>query len=159
MGNNINAASIKLYQSESDYLNKRNMVAGASTDIRGLAIFSGLLPIKYYFSVDKGCLTNMFAGVVTDASLVQGQRHNVTCIVDETGTLNIRNTSANPYDVWLNGELLVSAMPGNTSETYIAKKGFHQIRVIQKSGYLITPTDKTYNGNINCNSILTCTFP
>lgn len=159
LGNPVIGASVKLYNSESNYQNATNQLQTTKTSgSNGVVLFDNLSAIKYYFSADKDCLTNAFGGVATD-NLYANSKNNVTCILSPSGTLVINNTSTNPYDVYINDVLQIPNMTGGTSQSFKAGKGTYKIRVIQKSGYLLTPTDKTYTGSISCGTILTCTFP
>lgn len=49
---------VKLYESQSDWNSKTNEIDQATTDSNGVVHFDGLEPIVYFFSAEKGALTN-----------------------------------------------------------------------------------------------------
>jgi hypothetical protein len=137
-----------------------NEVQGSKTsDSKGVALFDNLSSIKYYFSADKDCLTNAFGGNVTSNALTPSMKSMVTCILSKSGTLKINNTSSNPYDVYINGVLKITNMAGGSTQSFKAGTGTYNIRVLQKNGYILYPTDKTFSGSISCGTTLNCTFP
>jgi len=160
LGNPVTGATVKLYSSETNYSNGTNEVQGSKTsDSKGVVLFDNLSSIKYYFSADKDCLTNAFGGVATSNALTSSTKNMVTCILAKSGTLKINNTSSNPYDIYINGVLKITNMAGGTTQSFKAAIGTYNVRVLQKSGYVFTPTDKTYSGSISCGTVLNCTFP
>lgn len=159
LGNVIPSAIVKLYASESDYRSGTNSLSIKYSNSSGIVTFDNLTSMKYYFSADKDCLSNIFGGNATSSSLVLNQKNNVVCVLGKTGTLKFTNLSSNPYDVYLNGTLTIQNMPGGVVREYTAPIGNYSIRVLQKSGYLLYPTDKTYTGSLTCGFTLSTTFP
>lgn len=160
LGNAVSGASVKLYSSVTDWTNGTNQILTTlTTDAAGVVKFSPLSAIKYYWYVSSGCKNNSYGSNTTTNALTANTNNTVTTIVDGTGTLIINNTSTNPYDVYINNVLQVSSMPGGTSKQFSAPVGAYIIRVLQKSGYLVFPTDKTYNVNLTCGGTITTTFP
>ena len=77
-----------------------------------------------------------------------------------TGTLKFISNSTNPYKIYLDGNIIFSSFPGGATDyEYFVPTGFHTIRVLQLSGYLLAPTDKTYTGTVTCGANLVTTFP
>lgn len=160
LGNPVSGATVKLYSTVNDWNNETNQVLTTqSSNASGIVTFSPLSPIKYYWKVVKDCQNNYSGTVTTTNALTANMNNIVTSVLAKTGTLTFKNTSTNPYDVFVNGVLTVSNMAGGTTQSFIAPIGSYSIRVLQKSGYLISPTDKTYVGSISCGTTLTTTFP
>lgn len=160
LGSPVVGATVKLYSSESDYLNERGQIQGSKTsNSAGVVLFENLSSIKYYFSANKDCLTNAFGGVATSTVLASNTKNMTTAVLAKSGTLKITNTSSNLYDIYINGILEIPNMAGGTTSSFKAGVGTYNIRVLQKTGFLLIPTDKTYSGSITCGSTLTCTFP
>lgn len=159
LGNLIQGATVKLYPSETDYKNQTNSLSVKTSNASGVVTFDNLTSIKYYFSADKDCLSNAFGGVATASSLVLNQKNNSVCVLGKTGTLKFTNLSSNPYDIYINGTLTIQNMPGGAIRQYLAPAANYSIRVLQKSGYILFPTDKTYTGSLTCGLTLTTTFP
>jgi hypothetical protein len=160
LANPVNGATVTLYGSEHDYLNQTNPIgAPVTTGADGVAQFSaGLMPLSYYWVASKGCTNNWFGTITTSGPLIANTVYTVNSIIADTGILTFVNTSTNPYAVYLFGESFGTAAPGATL-SYHALAGSYSIRVVQQSGYALTPTDETYNGNLNCGGALTTTFP
>jgi hypothetical protein len=76
-----------------------------------------------------------------------------------TGTLSFVNTSSNPYRVYINGKEEFSLTGEKSLLMNNMPTGSYSIRVLQVSGYLLFPTDKTYNGTLNCGTTLIVAFP
>jgi hypothetical protein len=64
-----------------------------------------------------------------------------------------------PYDIYINSVLQVSSMAGGTSRQFTGAVGTYIIRVVQKSGFVLFPTDKSYTANLTCGGTVTTTFP
>lgn len=159
LGNASVGASVILYASLSDYQNNVNMTAIATTDVTGTVTFSNLSAIKYYWFAQKGCLNNVFGTSTTTTALTANVTNSLTCVMAGTGQIKFVNTSTNPYRIYVNGQVYTDLNGGSIQTTGYAAVGSYNIRVLQLSGYLVTPTDKTYTGNVNCGGILTVTFP
>jgi hypothetical protein len=160
LGNSVTGATVKLYSSESNYLNEGSQVQTSKTSgSNGVVLFENLTSIKYYYNAEKDCLTNAFGAVTTTNNLSANYKNTVTVVLSKSGTLKINNISTNPYDVYINGVLKITNMAGGNLKTFKVGLGTYNIRVLQKSGYILYPTEKTYTGNISCGSVLTCTFP
>ena len=160
LGNSVSGASVKLYSNVTDWTNGTNQILTTlTTDAAGVVKFSPLSTIKYYWFVSNGCKNNSYGSNTTTNALTANTNNTVTTIIDGTGTLIINNTSTNPYDVYINNVLQVASMAGGTSKQFSAPVGAYIIRVLQKSGYLVFPTDKTYNVNLTCGGTVTTTFP
>lgn len=75
-----------------------------------------------------------------------------------TGTIQFVNNSTNPYSVYLNGAFK-QTMPGKTSVTFTVNYGYYTCRVVQQSGFVLTPTDQSYSGTVSASSNLIVSFP
>lgn len=71
-----------------------------------------------------------------------------------SGSIVLNNLSANYYSVYVNGVLTVT-LKGYT-DTLLTNKpnGNYNFRVVQVTGYLITPTDKTFQQTVESNTII-----
>jgi len=65
----------------------------------------------------------------------------------ETGTLVLLSQSNNPYSLYVDGDLLES-LPGNSRREITLSTGNHNIRVVQESGFVVFPTEKSEVINI-----------
>jgi PKD repeat protein len=160
LGNAVSGATVKLYSSLTDWTNGTNqLLTTLTTNASGVVKFSPLSAIKYFWYVNSGCRNNFLGGSTTTNALTANITNTVTTIIDGTGTLVVNNTSTNPYDVYINSVLQVASMAGGTSRQFTAPVGTYVIRVVQKSGFLVFPTDKSYNANLTCGGTVTTTFP
>jgi PKD repeat protein len=160
LGNAVSGATVKLYSSLSDWTNGTNqLLTTLTTNASGVVKFNPLTAIKYFWLVSSGCRNNILGGSTTTNALTANVTNTVTTIIDGTGTLVVNNTSSNPYDVYINSVLQVASMAGGTSRQFTAPVGTYVIRVVQKSGFVVFPTDKSYNANLTCGGTVTTTFP
>ena len=160
LGNPVAGALVKLYSTLTDWTNETNQILTSQTsNTNGVVTFAPLSAISYYWKISSGCQNNIFGSNTTSAALSSNTTTTVTSIIGGTGIIALTNSSSNPYDVFINGTLQVSSMPGGTSKNLIAPVGSYSVRILQKSGYLITPTDKTYTGSVACGGTLIVSFP
>jgi PKD repeat protein len=160
LGNPVSGAIVRLYSTLTDWTNETNQTFTPQTsNTTGVVTFSPLSAISYYWKITSGCQNNIFGSNTTTTALSANTTTAVTSVIAGTGIIALTNASSNPYDVFINGTLQVSSMPGSTSKNLIAPVGSYSIRILQKSGYLITPTDKTYTGNVQCGGTLLVNFP
>jgi hypothetical protein len=159
LGNTVQGALVALYSSESDFNNDVNRVNLQTTDSKGIVTFSNLQAIKYYWFAQNGCRNNIFGSVMTTNPITANIKNTVTTILQSTGVLKFVNTSTNPYHVYVNNQLYTDLAGGATKSTEFALAGSYTIRVVQISGYIVSPTDKTYTGTLSCGGTLTTTFP
>ncbi len=109
LGNSVAGASVRLYKNAQD--------SGITqiSDTSGIVIFRNLDPELYYWFAAKGCATNRISQNTLNRSLIEGAILYGYSIMYETGTLKIKNTSAEPYKV---SDLFFNiTLPGDT--TYI----------------------------------------
>lgn len=160
LGNPISGASVKLYASQTDWNNSANQVGSTQfADASGLVTFTDLSNIQYYWFAEKDCQNNVNGAITTTTSLTAGITNTVNVIISSTGTLKFVSTSNNPYRIFINGTASFD-MNGNTTQyKYFMPVGSYSLRVLQLSGYVFTPTDKTYTGTFGCGQTLTVTFP
>src|SRR5690242_15588269 len=74
------------------------------------------------------------------------------------GHIQLINNSSNPYQVSLNGKAIAN-MPGGTLKVLDVDAAYDTVKVLQLSGYILYPTEKTYMGNVECNKIMVVSFP
>lgn len=159
-GSIVPGATVKLYTSLTDFQNGTNVNLSGVTDNTGVATFTDVAAINYYFYVQNGCKDNYNGQVGTTSPVTANIVNYAAVSLSSVGTLKISNTSANPYKVYVNGNLTISSLPGNSVFTLTeSPAGNYTIRVVQISGYVLTPTDKTFTGVLTCGGTLTTTFP
>ena len=160
LGNPISGASVKLYYTNTDWNNDTNQIGQTQTsDLTWKVVFPNLSAIKYFWFAEKDCENNVYGAATTSNPLTGGIKNTVTSVLSGTGTLVFGNNSKNPYHVYLNGTLAFDLNGGSTMTYRYQQLGSYTIRVLQISGYVVTPTDITYTGTLNCGGTLTTTFP
>ena len=81
LGNVVEGATVKLYETEEDYRADENAAFGpAISDAKGLVKFKALKPMAYYIYVEKGDQRNDGAGVLT-AVLEEGKVNKVNVVI------------------------------------------------------------------------------
>lgn len=80
------------------------------------------------------------------------------CQSQVTGTIQFVNNSENPYKVYIDNTYKTSLL-GCTTVTYNIAYGSHTCRVIQESGYLVSPTDETFTGVVSTSKNMVISFP
>ncbi len=159
LGNNVQNVVVRLFSSQNDWSNETNQVgATKATNAEGKVTFDNLSNIKYYWLAEKGCINNIFGSVTTASPLVKTKKTTVSTILEVTGTIQLKSTSSNPYRIYINGDVLTD-MNGGESSIYIFVEGSYSVRVLQLSGFVLFPTDKTYNVTISCGQTAIVTFP
>jgi hypothetical protein len=159
LGNSITGATVSLFVDSSDYANGTNSVANSISDASGNVKFTNLSTIKYYFLAKSNCENNFNSGNVLANPLTQNATTNATAIISSTGILKLVNNSTNPYTIFINGTS-VGTLAGGITFTYNYAPAIpYSVRVLQNSGYLLTPTDETFTGTLTCGGTLTVAFP
>ncbi len=159
LGNKVSGASVAIYETLADLQDDLHRIGSSVTNVNGEVTFTDLKAIKYYWFAEKGCKNNAFGSAVTVNSITANITNTTTTVLSGTGELKFINTSANPYRVYINGQVYTEMSGGSTKTANYAAIGTYTIRVLQISGYVITPTDKTYTGILSCGGVLTTTFP
>jgi hypothetical protein len=164
-GNIASGASVYLFASNTDlnnYVesgNSSSSLGVQTTDLSGNVTFTNLTGTQYYFYATSGCENNV-NGTTGISTLIPNTKNLINCSIESTGTLKLVSTSSNPYEVYVNGVIAISSMAGGTTQYVIdVPTGSYSIQVIQLSGYLVTPTNETFTGNVTCGSTLVTTFP
>lgn len=159
LGNPVIGATVKLYDNQNDWINETNQLLTTQvSNSSGIVTFKPLTTKTYYWKITNGCQNNIYTTSTSSSSLTGNVTNLITTILGSTGTLALNNTSANPYDIYINGTLQF-AMAGGARRDLLVPTGVYSIRVLQKSGFLLTPTDRTYTGTLLCGGTLTTTFP
>ncbi len=160
LGNPVQGAEVKLYSSETDWKNSSNQVGAAQySNSEGKAVFEGVSNIKYYWLATKGCNNNVNGSVTTVSPLNKGERNSVNTILTSTGNIRLNSTSSNPYRIYINGNAILDMQGGAVQYWNYLPVGTYTVRVLQLSGYILYPTDKTYSVNITCGNTTAVTFP
>ena len=158
IGNPLGNSNIKLYTTESDFINDPEPINYPNvTDANG-TYTTVALPITYFWRIKNGCQNNLFKANRSAAPLTANQNNIFTAVLGKTASIFLTSTSSNPYYIYLDG-VLNSIMNGGASMSIIVPIGTHPVRVLQKSGYLLYPTDETFNATVGCNVNYSITFP
>lgn len=154
-GNSLKGVSVQLYVSSYDMELQQNQDRITQvSDSTGEVTFTGMEAARYYWFAEKGCMNNV-SGVTTTDKLVIGRSRIVTSTLSETGSLDLKNTSSNQYEVFLDGSLLLTA-DGLYECTYkYVSAGTYTIMVSQVGG----STTKSYMAEISCGNTLTISYP
>lgn len=159
-GSPVSGASVRLFLTLNDLDKEINQVYSTQyTDLKGETTFNSVNPIKYYFRAEKGCQSSIVNANTTQTALVAFSLNTVSTTVASSGKLSFSNISSNPYDVYINNVLLITNMPGGTIDSGVLPIGNYTIKVVQKSGYILNPTIKTYTGSLLCGGNLLTVFP
>ncbi len=159
LGNKLAGATVTLYSSQTDWKNSTNPIVSGVTNAFGAVTFDNLTSLQYYWSASMDCENNVNGSATTTTPITTHITTSITTVLTGTGTLKFVNNSANPYSIYINGAL-AGTVAGNSIGQIINKPiGSYSIRVLQNSGYLISPTDETVNGTLTCGATLTITFP
>ena len=157
LGNKVPNANVKLFADSTAY--KSNIGTNYTADANG--VFSkALSPSKWYWKVTTLC--DMSTTNTTTQPLKANVDNQVTVVLQGYGTITMNNSTTNPYYVYNDGNLLFT-LEGNTSKEFTTTLGNHTVRVLQKSGYVLYPTDKSYSSTLSCSGIVkiddSITFP
>ncbi len=162
LGSPVEGATVTLYTNVTDFKTKANPVATAITDANGyFDIKSNLSSMAYYFYVTSGCLDNYHNATHFSTPLVLNTLNTYNNIIlSSEGKIQLVSTSVNPYEVFIDGIVQYSSVDGGSTHTVSeVPVGNHTVRVLQLSGYLISPTDESFTANVSCGNITTVTFP
>ncbi len=160
VGNIVPGASVMLYSTRTDWENSTHPVTGSSkiTDASGKVKFTDLSSIRYYYDVAAGCKNNAHGN--NSVSALSANANNTTeVIILNTGNIEFNNTSSDPYSIYVNGTYWGDVQPGSTGYDNFEPTGAYSVRVLQVSGYIVSPTDNTFTSNLNCGDVFTVTIP
>ena len=144
LGSPISGATVILYADSADYANKVNVVATTTTDANGYMNFSNLSTVAYYYYIQSGCLDNYHNSSNHFSTPLVANVLNTynNIILESEGQIVIVSTSSYPYEIFLDGYVIISSLAGGQTKTISeVPAGSHSVRVLQLSGYLLTPTD------------------
>ncbi len=80
VGNTVEGAKVRLFETEEDYKSEEHMSAEGVTDAKGVVKFKDLKAIGYYVIAEKGDLDNSGGGEKT-AKLEEKKVNKVTIII------------------------------------------------------------------------------
>jgi hypothetical protein len=110
----ISGATVKLYQSPYDLVNRQNQVGNdLITGRDGSVTFSNLRSIAYYYYAQKGCETNQVVdpqpnlGSATGYALINGRLNVASTQIRNSGNVRIVNRSGFTFSVVLQNEFWV----------------------------------------------------
>ncbi len=159
-GNPVSGASVKLYSSITDWNNETNQIGSTLTsDANGKVTFNNLSNISYYYLAEKDCENNVNGSNTTSTPLTANVNNVATVILTSTGDIEITNSSTDNYRIYVNGAETLDITPGSTETLYYNPVGAYTVRTLQLDGFILTPTDLTYNGDVVCGSTFTVNIP
>jgi len=80
LGNTVDAASVKLFEKEEDYVAEKNITAEGTTDDKGVVKFKNLKAIPYFVLAKKGDKDNAGGGEQT-GKLEEKKFNKVTIVI------------------------------------------------------------------------------
>lgn len=160
LGSIVSGASAKLYASKTDWQNGTNQIGVTQiSDASGKVKFEDLSDIIYYWHIEKDCQNNINGAVTTTSKLTSNVNNTLDIILSTTGTLKFENKSNNPYSVFING-IAAFDMNGKSTHTLSYQPtGGYSIKVVQKSGYVLYPTEEIYSFTLSCGQTSIIAFP
>jgi len=81
LGNTVEAASVKLFENEADYLAEKNIAYEGVTDNKGVVKFKKMKSIPYYVLASKGDKNNAGGGEIT-GKLEPNVYNKVTIVIN-----------------------------------------------------------------------------
>jgi len=78
--------------------------------------------------------------LLTFLSCTKEQAEQLECESEDIGYVTITSTSDNPYDVYLDGELIFRLQGNSFKDDYEISTGTHILKTEQVSGYILYPT-------------------
>lgn len=75
-----------------------------------------------------------------------------------TGKIQFINNSSNPYELYIDGASQ-GVLAGSKYVYFTVKFGTHTCRVLQQSGYVLYPTDKSYTADVYNGHDAVVSFP
>jgi hypothetical protein len=147
------------------YQTQKNAVASTTTDVNGYMYFSAkssnISTVAYYFRITSGCLDNYHNSNHFSTPLVANTLNTYNNIIlSSVGKIQVVSTSSNPYEIFLDGNVIFSSVAGGSTNTIgEVSVGSHTVRVLQLSGYVFSATDESFTVNVSCGSTSIVTFP
>ena len=80
--------------------------------------------------------------LIVAASFAACDKGNVAGNPCSTGTIRVNNYASDPYTVYIDGSMMGVLQSHSTSD-YTVNTGTHSIRVVQLTGYLYSPDERT----------------
>ncbi|MBX2963768.1 MAG: hypothetical protein KF687_14755 [Cyclobacteriaceae bacterium] len=80
LGNTVEGATVKLFETEQDYNEEKNVAAEGVTDAKGVVRFKELKAISYYIMAEKDEQNNFGGGEVT-GKLEEKKINKVTLVI------------------------------------------------------------------------------
>ena len=165
LGTPISGATVTLFNNKSDFDNFTNSVATTTTNSNGFFYFSSntssITTLAYYYYISSGCKDNIHNATHFSTPLI-ANKLNVynNIILSSEGIIKVYNNSTNPYEVYIDG-VDKGSLQGGYNWTFSSQAvSTHTVRVLQLSGYLVYPTDETFNVTITgCGNTQTVNFP
>lgn len=131
-----------------------------TTSNLGKVLFdSGIKSQKYYWLITANCASNLRSVFTTVEPLTANVTNQVNTQLGDEGTLFLQSNSDNPYKVEVNGQFLTNIEGNGFWISLNWPVGTYSIKVTQLSGYILSPTIKTYNKSVSKCGAVEVNFP
>ena len=150
-GDTLLNCEIALYKSLAD-LKAKKAYRKSSTGIgKATVLFSDIDTARYYASAIQlaGCHNTEGESQQLSYSVKPNTLTKSRLVLSEKVPVRIVGSSNNRYQYYLNGTLQV-VLPPNADTTIYLSPGDYTFRFLQKEGYALYPTDKSYNVKTEC---------
>ncbi|MFN8279803.1 MAG: hypothetical protein U0V49_05920 [Saprospiraceae bacterium] len=152
-GTPVNGAFIEAYASSSKEQGLV-VIAYAQTDSLGHAKINYNPECRDYHKLNayKGCSSNDYAGNISNNTKLIKANSQVTCQIEQTSTLVLKNRTGNQRSVFLNGQYLFDMNPENTKSITVLAKS-NNIRIAESQISVSNPVSKSYDLTSTCGDI------
>ncbi|HMW39385.1 MAG: Ig-like domain-containing protein [Saprospiraceae bacterium] len=100
----------------------------------------------------KGCSSNDYAGNIANTTKLIKANSDVTCQIEQTSTLVLKNKSDNQRSVFLNGQYLFDMYPDITKTITVLAKS-NNIRIAESQISVSNPVSRSYDLTSTCGEI------
>ena len=83
--------------------------------------------------------------------------NTIGTLIAGNGTIRLNNKDKDPFYVYIDGEY-VTTISGYSTLELTVPSGKHYVRVLEKSGYIITQQEEKWTVNVEKNKTVTCTW-
>lgn len=152
-GSPVVGAFIEAYSSPSKDLTLE-AVAFAQTDSLGHAkiIYNPQCRDYNKLIAYKGCSSNDYAGNISNTTKLIKANSHVTCQIEMTSTLVLKNKSGIQSSVFLNGQFLFDMNPDITKTITVLAKS-NNIRIAESQISVSNPVSRSYDLSSTCGDI------
>lgn len=148
-GDSLYGVSVSLYKGKNDFDSKKVYKTATAASNKANVVFSGLESDVYYFTATSMCYGTGDSVFFTNSKIEPNKTTRGVVRLQERVPVKLTSTSTNRYAVYIDERFLFDLNGGETKTLYTTS-GRHNVRVIQREGYILLPTDKTYTIDAKC---------